>query len=93
MPYIITSACMSSRDRSCVAVCPVDCIHETEQMLVIDPVECIDCGACVPECPVEAIYRDDEVPAEEMAYIDINAAIVDGSGSVDRMLSRHIARG
>jgi NAD-dependent dihydropyrimidine dehydrogenase PreA subunit len=93
MPYVITSPCISSRDRSCVAVCPVDCIHEAEQMLVIDPVECIDCGACVPECPVEAIYRDDEVPAEEMAYVEINAAITDGSASVDRMLSRHIASG
>ena len=93
MPYVITSPCIASRDRSCVEVCPVDCIHEAEQMLVIDPVECIDCGACVPECPVEAIYRDDEVPAEEMPYVEINAAIVDGSASVDDLLTRHIARG
>lgn len=77
MPYVITEPCVGTTDRSCVEVCPVDCIHpgegeETDQ-LYIDPESCIDCGACVPECPVEAIYLDSDVPDEWEKYIDINA--------------------
>jgi NAD-dependent dihydropyrimidine dehydrogenase PreA subunit len=60
--YVITEACIGSKDESCVAVCPVDCIYEAEEMFVIHPEECIDCGACVPECPVEAIFPEAEVP-------------------------------
>ena len=56
MTYVITEPCIGTKDRSCVDVCPVDCIHEGEDMLFIDPEECIDCGACEPECPVEAIF-------------------------------------
>jgi NAD-dependent dihydropyrimidine dehydrogenase PreA subunit len=81
MPYVITSACVTSKDQSCVAVCPVDCIYEAERMFVIDPGECIDCGACVPECPVEAIHRDDLVPAEEAPYVAVNAAFADGGAA------------
>ena len=62
MTYIITEPCIDLKDKSCIDVCPVDCIHETDRMLVIDPEECIDCGACEPECPVEAIYPEDAVP-------------------------------
>jgi ferredoxin len=94
VPYVITSACVSSRDQSCVAVCPVDCIHDAGRIFVIDPVECIDCGACVPECPVDAIYRDDQVPADESAFIEVNALIVDGGVSaVERRLGELVARG
>ena len=63
MTYIIGDACIDVKDISCQSVCPVDCIHETERMLVIDPEECIDCGACEPECPVEAILPEDAIPA------------------------------
>ena len=56
MTYVIAEPCIDLKDKTCIDVCPVDCIYETERMLVIDPVECIDCGACEPECPVEAIY-------------------------------------
>jgi NAD-dependent dihydropyrimidine dehydrogenase PreA subunit len=94
VPYVITSACISSRDQSCVAVCPVDCIHDAGRMFLIDPVECIDCGACVPECPVEAIYRDDAVPTGESAFIEVNALIADGKlAAIDRRVSELVERG
>jgi NAD-dependent dihydropyrimidine dehydrogenase PreA subunit len=60
--YVITAPCVDTKDRSCIDVCPVDCIHEAGRMLVIDPEECIDCGACEPECPVEAIVPEDVAP-------------------------------
>ncbi len=62
MTYIIAEPCIDEKDKSCIDVCPVDCIHEYDRMLVIDPEECIDCGACEPECPVEAIYPEDALP-------------------------------
>jgi ferredoxin len=84
MTYIIAEPCVGVRDRACVDVCPVDCIYEVEdtqleegdeaykEMLYIHPEECIDCGACEPECPVEAIFPEDEVPEKWEAYIDYN---------------------
>jgi ferredoxin len=84
--YVITGACIESMDRSCIEVCPVDCIYETERMLVIHPGECIDCGACVPECPVEAIYAQEDVPASEEVFVAVNAAIERGVGDVDTAL-------
>lgn len=84
MTYIIAQACVDVRDRSCVDVCPVDCIYEVEDtelsegdeahknMLYIHPEECIDCGACEPECPVEAIFPEDEVPEDQKEYIGYN---------------------
>ena len=63
MPYIIAEPCIGTKDASCVSVCPVDCIYEGEDMYYINPDECIDCGACEPECPVEAIFAEDDVPA------------------------------
>lgn len=59
MTYEITDACLGTKDQSCIAVCPVDCIHATEYMFVIAPDECIDCGACEPECPGDAIFPSD----------------------------------
>ncbi|MBC5811595.1 MAG: ferredoxin family protein [Candidatus Eremiobacteraeota bacterium] len=79
MAYIITEPCIGTRDKSCVDVCPVDCIHgnpedeEKKGMLYIDPEVCIDCGACVSACPVEAIYADSDVPEKWTNYIPINA--------------------
>jgi ferredoxin len=86
MSYVITGACIESKDQSCVEVCPVDCIYEAEQMLVIHPGECIDCGACVPECPVEAIYAADDLPAADQPFVAVNAAIERGVGDVDTAL-------
>jgi len=73
MPYVITEACVGTKDKACVDVCPVDCIYEGEQQLYIHPDECIDCGACEPECPVTAIFHDSAVPAEWNEYTEINA--------------------
>jgi NAD-dependent dihydropyrimidine dehydrogenase PreA subunit len=75
MAYIITEACIGTKDQSCVDVCPVDCIHggDADQMLFIDPDECIDCSACEPACPVNAIYFEDDVPDDLKHYIAINA--------------------
>jgi ferredoxin len=76
MAYVITEACVNTKDRSCVDVCPVDCIHDDgdeDLQLYIDPNECIDCGACEPACPVTAIYAEDDVPDNLKAYIEINA--------------------
>ena len=72
MPYVITEACIGTTDASCVAVCPVDCIYDGSDMYYINPDECIDCGACEPECPVEAIYADDAVPEGMRKYIEKN---------------------
>ncbi|MGA3036090.1 MAG: 4Fe-4S dicluster domain-containing protein [Vulcanimicrobiaceae bacterium] len=75
MTYIITEPCIGTKDKSCVDVCPVDCIHgdEEDTMLFIDPEVCIDCGACVSACPVEAIYADADVPEKWKNYTEINA--------------------
>ena len=72
MTHVVTSACMNHKYQDCVAVCPVEAFRELDTYLVIDPDECIDCGACVPECPVEAIFADTDVPDEEEEWIERN---------------------
>ena len=75
MTYIIAEPCVDVMDQACVDVCPVDCIHfdeGTDRMLYIDPDECIDCGACEPECPVEAIFVEEDVPDEWKGYTEVN---------------------
>ena len=76
MTYIIAEPCIDVLDKACVDVCPVDCIHPTDgeggKQLYIDPEECIDCGACEPECPVEAIFAENEVPEKWHSFIKIN---------------------
>ena len=74
MTYIIGEACIDVKDISCQSVCPVDCIHEVDRMLVIDAEECIDCGACEPECPVEAILPEDAIPDDWEPFVKINYA-------------------
>jgi ferredoxin len=81
MAYVITEPCIGTKDASCVDACPVDCIHPKkdeekfgpETQLYIDPVECIDCGACVPVCPVSAIFAADDVPDKWKSYIELNS--------------------
>jgi ferredoxin len=73
MTHVVTGNCHMCRFTDCVTVCPVDCFHGDDEMLYIDPEECIDCGACVPECPVEAIYSEEEVPDDQQKWIQINA--------------------
>lgn len=75
MPYIITEACIDVKDKACVDVCPVDCIYEIEKQLVIHPDECIDCGACEPECPVTAIFPEEDTPANMKHMIQFNAEV------------------
>ncbi len=77
MTYVIGSPCIDVMDRSCVDECPVDCIYEGERTLYIQPDECIDCGACEPVCPVEAIYYEDDLPPELHSYLDDNARFFD----------------
>ena len=73
MAHIVTEPCFGCKNTICVTVCPVDCFHEDEKSLWIDPDECIDCGACVPECPVEAIFEENLVPEKWKHYIQPNA--------------------
>jgi len=79
MPHIVTSACVNHKYQECVAVCPVEAFREQDTYLVIDPDECIDCGACVPECPVDAIFADTDVPAGEEGWIQRNADESEGA--------------
>jgi NAD-dependent dihydropyrimidine dehydrogenase PreA subunit len=81
MTYVIAEPCIGTKDTACVDACPVDCIHPkkddpkhaTEEMLYIDPVECIDCGACVPVCPVSAIFALDDLPEKWSSFTERNA--------------------
>lgn len=72
MPYVIAEACIDVMDRSCVEECPVDCIYEGATKLYVNPKECIDCGACEPVCPVEAITADRHVPDGEEGHVEDN---------------------
>jgi ferredoxin len=75
MAYVVTESCIKCKYTDCVDVCPVDCFREGPNMLVIDPDECIDCTLCVPECPVEAIYAEDDVPPAQREFIGLNAEL------------------
>lgn len=72
MTYVVTEACINCKYTDCVDVCPVDAFREGPNFLAIDPEECIDCTLCVPECPVDAIYADEEVPEGMQEYIELN---------------------
>jgi len=72
MAYVVTETCIKCKYTDCVDVCPVDCFREGPNMLVIDPDECIDCTLCVPECPVEAIFAEDDVPDAQKPFIALN---------------------
>ena len=72
MTYVVTDACIKCKDMDCVEVCPVDCFYEGENMLVINPNECIDCGVCEPECPAEAILPDTESGLEKWLEVNTN---------------------
>ena len=75
MTFVVTEACIKCKYTDCVDVCPVDCFHEGPNFLVIDPDECIDCTLCEPECPVEAIYSEDELPEGQEIFIQLNAEL------------------
>lgn len=73
MTFVVTDNCMGCRFADCVAVCPVDCFHGDDDMLYIDPGVCVDCGACEPVCPVEAIYEETQLPDDKKSWITVNA--------------------
>lgn len=73
MTHVVAQPCDGCRYTDCVVVCPVECFYEGEKMLYIHPEECIDCEACVPECPVEAIFHEDNLPEEWTSYLALNA--------------------
>ena len=75
MTFVVTEACIRCKYTDCVDVCPVDAFREGPNFLVIDPDECIDCAVCVPECPIDAIRAEDDVPAEQIAFVALNAEL------------------
>ena len=77
MAFVVAEPCVNCKYTDCVDVCPVDCFYEGENFLVIHPDECIDCGACAPECPAEAIFDEDELPEEWEEYKDLNARLAE----------------
>ncbi len=75
MTFVVAEPCFACKYTDCVVVCPVDAFREGKQILYIDPDDCIDCDACVPECPVEAIFEEDSVPEQWHDYIALNAEL------------------
>lgn len=75
MTYVVTENCIKCKYTDCVEVCPVDCFHEGPNILVIDPDECIDCTLCVAECPVNAIYAEDDLPENQKQFTQLNAEL------------------
>jgi len=75
MTHVVTDACIRCKYTDCVDVCPVDCFREGPNFLAIDPDECIDCAVCVPECPANAIFAEEDVPAEQTHFIALNAEL------------------
>jgi ferredoxin len=76
MTHVVTESCIRCKYTDCVDVCPVDCFREGPNMLVIDPDECIDCAVCIPECPVNAIYAEEDVPADQQHFIKLNVELM-----------------
>lgn len=81
MTYVIGQACTDLKDKGCLEECPVDCIYEGDRMMYIQPDECVDCGACEPVCPVDAIYFEDDLPGDQSHYLGVNAEFFTEIGS------------
>jgi ferredoxin len=75
MTFVVVEDCIMCKHTDCVEVCPVDCFHEGPNFLVIDPDECIDCTLCEPECPVDAIFSEDDLPPEQELFLELNAEL------------------
>jgi ferredoxin len=75
MTFVVTENCIKCKYTDCVEVCPVDCFHEGPNFLVIDPDECIDCTLCEPECPAQAIFSEDDLPADQQQFLALNAEL------------------
>jgi ferredoxin len=85
MTHVVTESCIKCKYTDCVDVCPVDCFREGPNMLVIEPDECIDCAVCIPECPVNAIYAEEDVPADQRHFIALNVELARQWKSITRM--------
>jgi ferredoxin len=85
MTHVVTEACIQCRYTDCVDVCPVDCFKKGPNFLVIDPDECIDCAVCIPECPVNAIYAEEDVPEDQQHFIALNAELTKAWPNITRM--------
>ncbi len=85
MTHVVTESCIKCKYTDCVDVCPVDCFREGPNMLSIDPDECIDCAVCIPECPVNAIYAEEDVPEDQRDFIKLNVELAQGWPSITRM--------
>ena len=77
MTFVVAEQCIKCKHTDCVEVCPVDCFYEGPNMLVIHPDECIDCALCEPECPVDAIFSEDELPESEAVFLELNAELAE----------------
>lgn len=84
MTHVVTESCIKCKYTDCVDVCPVDCFREGPNFLVIDPDECIDCAVCIPECPVNAIYAEEDVPADQQRFIPLNVELASQWPSITR---------
>ena len=89
MTYVVSGACIQCKYTDCVDVCPVDCFVEGANFLAIDPEECVDCNLCVPECPVDAIYAEDEVPEDQQHFIKLNADLATKWPVISSVLDPH----
>ena len=85
MTHVVLESCIRCKYTDCVDVCPVDCFREGPNMLSIDPDECIDCAVCIPECPVEAIVAEEDVPSNQQALIALNAELARQWPAITRM--------
>ncbi len=84
MTHVVTENCIKCKFTDCVDVCPVDCFREGPNFLVIDPDECIDCAVCVPECPANAIFAEEDVPQDQISFIALNAELTPEFGTINR---------
>lgn len=84
MTHVVTDNCIKCKYTDCVDVCPVDCFKEGPNFLIIDPDECIDCAVCVPECPAEAIFAEEDLPENQMHFIKINEELCDSYTTITR---------
>lgn len=85
MTHVVLESCIKCKYTDCVDVCPVDCFREGPNMLVIDPDECIDCAVCIPECPVNAIVPEEDVPNDQQEFVALNADLAKAWPSITRM--------
>ncbi len=84
MTHVVTESCIHCKYTDCVEVCPVDCFKEGPNFLVIDPDECIDCAVCVSECPVQAIYAEEDLPADMQLFVKLNAELAAGWPTISK---------